>query len=138
MNSRALVVLVMIALLAGSQINSVLDGFVYGALAGLGFQVVENIVFALNAVDLAGAGDRGGPVVATFLLRGFLGGLWSHTLFTALAGAGVAYEEDVVGMVFVVGLELDLEVGGQRGQPRLNRRPVLVVVAHRILTIHQD
>jgi len=82
---------VIIALVAGSQINSVLDGFVYGALVGLGFQVVENIVFALHAVDLAGGGDRAGPVVATFLLRGFLGGLWSHTLFTALAGAGVGY-----------------------------------------------
>ena len=40
----------MIALVAPGQINSVLDGFVYGALVGLGFQVVENIVFALNAV----------------------------------------------------------------------------------------
>lgn len=82
---------VVIALVAGRQINSVLDGFVYGALVGLGFQVVENVVFALNAVDLAGGGDRAGPVVATFLMRGFLGGLWSHTLFTALAGAGIAY-----------------------------------------------
>jgi hypothetical protein len=30
-------------------------------------------------------------VIGSFLLRGFLGGLWSHTLFSALAGAGVAY-----------------------------------------------
>jgi hypothetical protein len=29
--------------------------------------------------------------VVTFFLRGFLGGLWSHTLFTGLAGAGFAY-----------------------------------------------
>ena len=39
---------VAIALLAPRQINSVVDGFVYGALVGLGFQVVENIVFALE------------------------------------------------------------------------------------------
>ena len=26
-----------------------------------------------------------------FVARGFIGGLWSHTLFTALAGAGVGY-----------------------------------------------
>lgn len=82
---------VAIALIARKQINSVLDGVVYGAVTGLGFQVVENIQYAVSAVELAGRGDRIGPVVLTFLLRGFLGGLWSHTLFSALAGAGVGY-----------------------------------------------
>jgi len=82
---------VMVALFARPQLTSVMDGFVYGALAGLGFQVVENIIFAVNAVGVAGTGDQVGPVIATFLLRGFLGGLWSHTLFTALAGAGIAF-----------------------------------------------
>lgn len=82
---------VLIVLVARAQINSVVDGFVYGAFVGLGFQVVEDVMYAVNAVALAGRGDRVGPVVAVFLLRGFLGGLWSHTLFSALAGAGVAY-----------------------------------------------
>lgn len=82
---------VTIALIARSQINSVVDGFVYGALVGLGFQVVEDIVFAVNAVAVQAGDDRIGPVVVTFFLRGFLGGLWSHTLFTGMAGAGVAY-----------------------------------------------
>ncbi|GAA5177206.1 hypothetical protein GCM10023322_01380 [Rugosimonospora acidiphila] len=82
---------VVIVLTARAQINSVVDGFVYGAFVGLGFQVVEDIGYALNAVALAGHGDTLGPVVGTFLLRGFLGGLWSHTLFSALAGSGIAY-----------------------------------------------
>jgi protease PrsW len=82
---------VMIVLVARKQINSVLDGMVYGALAGLGFQVVENVIYAVNAVALAGRGDGIGPVIATFFLRGFLAGLWSHTLFSALAGAGIAW-----------------------------------------------
>jgi RsiW-degrading membrane proteinase PrsW (M82 family) len=82
---------VMIALLARSQINSMVDGFVYGALVGLGFQVVEDVVFAVNAVAQGPGTDQVAPVVATFLVRGFLGGLWSHTLFTALSGAGIAY-----------------------------------------------
>jgi len=69
----------------------VLDGMVYGALIGLGFQVVENIFYALNAVEMANEGDTVAPVVATFFLRGFLAGLWSHTLFSALAGAGIAW-----------------------------------------------
>jgi RsiW-degrading membrane proteinase PrsW (M82 family) len=82
---------VAIVLIARAQVNSVLDGVVYGALVGLGFQIVENIVYALGAVAAEGRGDQLGPVVTTFLLRGFLAGLWSHTLFGALAGAGIGY-----------------------------------------------
>jgi RsiW-degrading membrane proteinase PrsW (M82 family) len=82
---------VVIVLVARAQINSVVDGLVYGAFVGLGFQVVEDILYATNAVSLAGGADQVSPVIATFLLRGFLAGLWSHTLFSALAGAGVAY-----------------------------------------------
>jgi hypothetical protein len=72
-------------------VNSVLDGVVYGALVGLGFQIVEDVVFAIGAVALAGQGDEVQPVVTTFLVRGFLAGVWSHTLFGALAGAGIGY-----------------------------------------------
>lgn len=82
---------VAIALLAPTRLRGVVDGFVYGALIGLGFQVVENVVFSVNAVAVAEGSDRVGPVLATFLLRGLLGGLWSHALFSAIAGAGVAY-----------------------------------------------
>lgn len=82
---------VAIVLVAQAQINSVLDGVVYGALVGLGFQVVEDIVYAVSAVAVAGGGDQVGPVVTTFFLRGFLAGLWSHMLFSALAGAGLGY-----------------------------------------------
>jgi RsiW-degrading membrane proteinase PrsW (M82 family) len=83
--------IVMVVLVARKQINSVLDGMVYGALIGLGFQVVENVFYAINAVELANSGDKVGPVIATFFLRGFLAGLWSHTLYSAIAGAGVAW-----------------------------------------------
>ncbi|WP_232323805.1 PrsW family intramembrane metalloprotease [Catenuloplanes japonicus] len=80
-----------IVLVAGAQVNSPLDGVVYGAMVGLGFQVAEDVVFAVNAVAVEGQGDRVSPVVITFFLRGFLAGLWSHTLFGALAGFGVGY-----------------------------------------------
>jgi RsiW-degrading membrane proteinase PrsW (M82 family) len=83
--------IVAIVLIGRDQINSVLDGIVYGAIVGLGFQIVEDIVFAMGAVAQAGHGDSTRPVVATFLLRGFLAGAWSHTLFGALAGAGLGY-----------------------------------------------
>ncbi|AGL13660.1 hypothetical protein L083_0150 [Actinoplanes sp. N902-109] len=82
---------VAIVLVARSQVNSVLDGVVYGAMVGLGFQIVEDIVYAMGSVALAGRGDHVEPVITTFLLRGFLSGVWSHTLFGALAGAGIGY-----------------------------------------------
>jgi hypothetical protein len=80
-----------IALLATSQINSVVDGFVYGAMVGLGYQVMENVAYATSAVATAGTGDRVEPVIGTFIARGFLAGPWSHTVFTALTGAGIGY-----------------------------------------------
>ena len=82
---------VLIALLANAQINSVVDGFVYGAMVGLGYQVVENVSYAMTAVTAAGTGDRIDPVLGVFLARGFLAGPWSHAVFTALAGAGIGY-----------------------------------------------
>lgn len=82
---------VAIVLIATAQINSILDGVIYGAVVGLGFQVVEDVVYAVSAVGIAGRGDEIGPVVATFFVRGFLAGLWSHTLFGALTGFGVGY-----------------------------------------------
>jgi protease PrsW len=82
---------VVIVLAAGAGLNGVVDGLGYGALVGLGFQVVEDVMYAVNAVALSGRGDRLGPVLGVFVLRGFLGGLWSHALFSALAGAGVGY-----------------------------------------------
>ena len=82
---------VAIVLIARTEVNSVLDGVVYGALVGLGFQIAEDIVFAVGAVALAGQGDHVQPVIATFLLRGLASGVWSHTLFGALAGAGIGY-----------------------------------------------
>ena len=82
--------IVMIVLLARPQINSILDGVVYGAFVGLGFQEVENLTYSLNAVAQAGT-DSVAPVVQTFFVRGLLAGLWSHTVYSAIAGAGVAY-----------------------------------------------
>ncbi len=82
---------VAVVLIARAQINSVLDGIVYGAMVGLGFQIVEDVIYSLAAVSLAGQGDHVQPVIATFLLRGFLSGIWSHTLFGALGGAGLGY-----------------------------------------------
>ncbi|WP_406279927.1 PrsW family intramembrane metalloprotease [Embleya sp. NBC_00896] len=93
--------------------ESVLDGFVFGALVGLGFQVVENVMYTLSAAIQSGEAWAGG-VVASFFVRAIVNGLWSHAAFTAMTGAGVAY----------------VLVGGRRSLPlRLAAAGALYVIA---------
>lgn len=86
-----LAVMFLIILLARSRIHSVVDGFLLGAMVGVGFQLVENILFAVNASTMADRGDVLGPVLETFLVRGFIVGPWSHPVFAAIEFAGFAY-----------------------------------------------
>jgi RsiW-degrading membrane proteinase PrsW (M82 family) len=79
-------------LIVPTEFDGVMDGFVYGALVGLGFTVVEDVSYFIHAsVAVAGAGDQVGPVVDTFLIRVVGGGLYGHVLFTGLTGIGFAY-----------------------------------------------
>jgi len=79
-------------LIVPAEFDGVMDGFVYGALVGLGFTVVEDVSYFIHAaVAIAGAGDQMGPVVDTFLVRVVGGGLYSHVLFTGITGIGFAY-----------------------------------------------
>ena len=83
---------VTIFLIASSEFDGVMDGFVYGAMVGLGFTVVEDVSYFINAVAAApGAVDQSGPVFNTFLIRVVGGGLYGHVLFTGLTGTGFAY-----------------------------------------------
>ena len=82
--------LVMIFLIARNEIDSLMDGMVYGAMIGLGFQVMENIQYFVHAAAQSGGAGLGG-VVGTFFVRVLIAGLYSHMLFTGLAGFGFAY-----------------------------------------------
>ena len=81
---------VLLVLIARDQFDSPLDGMVYGALVGLGFQVVEDFIYCINAIALAGGDGEIGPVLGTFVVRALVG-LWSHATYTAIAGYGVGY-----------------------------------------------
>jgi RsiW-degrading membrane proteinase PrsW (M82 family) len=79
-------------LIASSEFDGVMDGFVYGALVGLGFTVVEDVSYFIHAAALAPGGvSQSGPVWDTFLIRVVGGGLYGHVLFTGLTGIGFAY-----------------------------------------------
>lgn len=80
---------VLITLAAPRLIRGPVDGLTYGALAGLGFQVMENFTYALNNIPLTGATDPGAAVVISTAIRVGVTGLGSHWAMTAVAGAGV-------------------------------------------------
>jgi len=82
--------LVMIFLIARNEIDGLMDGLVYGAMIGLGFQVMENIQYFMHAAAQSDGGQLG-PVVGTFFVRVLVAGLYSHMLFTGLLGFGFAY-----------------------------------------------
>jgi protease PrsW len=83
---------VVLFLIASSEFDGVMDGFVYGAMIGLGFTVVEDVsYFIIAAAAIPGAADQSGPVISTFLVRVGAGGFYSHVLFTGLTGMGFAY-----------------------------------------------
>lgn len=82
---------VMIFLIARNEIDDLLDGFIYGALIGLGFAAVENVQYFIQAVASAGGADQLGSVLGMFFLRSILLGAYMHVMWTGLTGVGFAY-----------------------------------------------
>jgi protease PrsW len=82
---------VMIFLVARTEIDDLFDGFVYGAVIGLGFAAVENVQYFIQAIAAAGGGDQLGPVLGMFWLRSILVGAYMHVMWTGLTGIGLAY-----------------------------------------------
>ena len=73
--------LVVVVIFRRSQIHGLLDGLIYGALAGVGFAFVEDIVYYLSSL-------QSGALGVTFFLRGIMGP-FAHPLFTSAFGIGV-------------------------------------------------
>jgi len=80
-----------IVLVAPRLLSRATDGLIYGALVGLGFEEVENIVYSVNATNTAHVGDSVVPVIVQFLLRGLVAGWGLHIVWSALTGAGIAW-----------------------------------------------
>jgi protease PrsW len=73
--------LVAVVIFRRSQMHGLLDGIIYGALVGIGFAFVEDILYYLQSLQ---AGQLG----ITFFLRGVMGP-FAHPLFTAATGLGI-------------------------------------------------
>ncbi len=77
---------IVIYLIARTEIDDLMDGFVFGALVGLGFSVVEDVYYFMGHFG----GDITG-VLQGFWVRVIASGLYGHVLYTGLSGIGLAY-----------------------------------------------
>jgi RsiW-degrading membrane proteinase PrsW (M82 family) len=79
------VILIVLFLAYRREFDNVLDGIVYGAMVGLGFAFVENILYlGGEALD----GGSLGSMVSLWIFRAGLFGL-NHSMFTAMTGAAL-------------------------------------------------
>jgi RsiW-degrading membrane proteinase PrsW (M82 family) len=78
--------IVLLYLIARAEFDDLIDGFVYGALIGLGFAVAEDIFYFIFTFG----GDIP-SVIEGFYVRVIASGLYGHVTFTGIAGIGFAY-----------------------------------------------
>jgi len=79
------IALLLLLIFFHKEIDSPLDGIIYGGLVGFGFAAVENVLyFGVEAME-SGLGG----VILLAVFRAFLFGL-NHALFTGLTGFGLA------------------------------------------------
>jgi len=76
--------LVLLYLIVRVEVDDMMDGFVYGALCGLGFAVVEDVVYFM-----AGFGGTPSGVLEGFYVRVVSSGLYGHVLYTGLVGMAI-------------------------------------------------
>jgi len=90
--------LLLLLLFFRREIDSPLDGIIYGGLVGFGFAAVENVFYFVGALV------ESGPVLFAFVtvFRAFLFGL-NHALFTGLTGLGLALARTVPNWLVKVG-----------------------------------
>jgi RsiW-degrading membrane proteinase PrsW (M82 family) len=113
------IILVVLFLAYKREFDNVLDGVVYGAMVGLGFACVENVLYLVDAaydgVPAGGAPQISG-MFSLWLLRAGLFGL-NHSMFTAFTGAALGLARSLKkrwerGFVPVLGLGVAMILHG--------------------------
>ncbi len=84
---KGLAVVLLVAI-ARNELDDVLDGFVWGAMVGIGFLLVEDVIYFVRAASDSGSITA---VFQMFLIRILGAGPYSHFLYTGLVGMGIAY-----------------------------------------------
>jgi protease PrsW len=82
--------LLLLIALAQRHIRTAFDGFILGAFIGLGFQIFEDITYALTSAGTQFGANQIGASVGTIILR-MLTGVAAHILYSAIFCAGLVY-----------------------------------------------
>lgn len=82
--------LVLLILLAPRLIRTPFDGLILGAFLGLGFQVVEDLGYALSTAGSGFGADQLHTSQSTIIVR-VVFGIASHWAYSAIVGAGLIY-----------------------------------------------
>ena len=79
---------VLLISIARNELDDELDGFVWGAMVGMGFLLIEDTFYFVRSFADSGSF---GSLFQMFLIRILGAGPYSHFLYTGLTGMGVAY-----------------------------------------------
>jgi RsiW-degrading membrane proteinase PrsW (M82 family) len=82
--------LLLLIAMAPRQIRTAFDGFIMGAFIGLGFQIIEDISYAMTSAGTQFGANQVGASIGTIILR-MVSGVAAHILYSAIFCAGVVY-----------------------------------------------
>ena len=82
--------LLLLIAMAPRQIRTAFDGFIMGAFIGLGFQIIEDISYALTSAGTQFGANQIGASIGTIVLR-MVSGVAAHILYSAIFCAGLVY-----------------------------------------------
>ncbi|MFJ6460406.1 PrsW family intramembrane metalloprotease [Streptomyces sp. NPDC091387] len=82
---------IVLVMIARTQFRTILSVVVLGAMIGLGFQIVEDLLYSVNTAIQFPYTNQVLPVGLMFLVRGVFSGIWSHALYTSVAAFGIGY-----------------------------------------------
>jgi protease PrsW len=82
--------LVLLIAMAPRLIRTAFDGFILGAFIGLGFQIVEDVAYAMTSAGSEFGANQVGAAMGTIVMRMVLG-VTAHILYSAVFCAGLVY-----------------------------------------------
>ena len=82
--------LLLLIALAPRQVRTAFDGFILGAFIGLGFQIIEDIAYAMTSASSQFGANQIGASIGTIFLR-MASGVAAHIVYSAIFCAGLVY-----------------------------------------------
>lgn len=82
--------LLLLIALAPRQVRTAFDGLILGAFIGLGFQIIEDIAYAMTSASSQFGANQIGASIDTIFLR-MVSGVAAHIVYSAIFCAGLIY-----------------------------------------------